>query len=184
MPEGTGTLLDNMLVVWGRELGNTNHAMQPHPIVLAGGAQGALRTGRFIDVKGEPHAKLLVSIMQMMSVTTTTIENIDADSAAHQARLTFATRSLVRSAFVRKDRLTDGSGELLRRGLIRCQHSTHRTEERQRLLELRIQDFLRCYLSADHATGVGISLSAPERSGRKHLQRDEGLAHSACQRFP
>jgi hypothetical protein len=80
IPEGTGTLLDNMLVVWGRELANTNHAMQPHPIVLAGGAQGALRTGRFIDVKGEPHAKVLVSIMQMMGMTATTIGNINADS--------------------------------------------------------------------------------------------------------
>src|SRR5215471_8179015 len=36
--EGNGTLLDNTLVIWGRELGTTSHRMQPHPVILAGGA--------------------------------------------------------------------------------------------------------------------------------------------------
>jgi len=79
--EGGGTLLDNTLVIWGRELGTTSHSMQPWPTVLIGGAQGALRTGRFLDVKNEPSAKLLVSILQMMGMdTATTIGNVDADS--------------------------------------------------------------------------------------------------------
>jgi hypothetical protein len=55
--------------------------MQPWPTVLIGGAQGALRTGRFLDVSNQPSAKLLVSILQAMGMSSTTsIGNIDADS--------------------------------------------------------------------------------------------------------
>jgi len=79
--EGDGTLLDNTLVVWGRELGTTSHAMQPWPVVLIGGARGALRTGRFLDVNKEPSAKLLVSILQAMGMaSTTSIGNVDMNS--------------------------------------------------------------------------------------------------------
>ncbi len=79
--EGDGTLLDNTLVVWGRELGTTSHSMQPWPVVMIGGARGALRTGRFLDVNKEPSAKLLVSIMQAMGMdAATTIGNVDPDS--------------------------------------------------------------------------------------------------------
>ncbi|HEX6274058.1 MAG TPA: DUF1552 domain-containing protein [Polyangiaceae bacterium] len=78
--EGNGTLLDNTLVVCGRELGSTSHRMQPMPLVMAGGAQGALRTGRFIDVNNEPHAKLLVSICRMMGLSTNGVGDINPDS--------------------------------------------------------------------------------------------------------
>ena len=79
--EGGSTLLDNTLVVWGRELGTTSHAMQPWPTVLIGGAGGSLRTGRAIDVNNQPSARLLVSILQMMGMdTATSIGNVDVDS--------------------------------------------------------------------------------------------------------
>jgi hypothetical protein len=78
--EGNGTLLDNTLVVWGRELGTTSHRMQPMPLVMAGSGQGVLRTGRMIDVNNEPHAKLLVSICQMMGLTTNGVGDINPDS--------------------------------------------------------------------------------------------------------
>ena len=79
--EGNGTLLDNTLVLWGRELGTTSHSMSPWPVVLIGGAQGALRTGRFLDVNKEPSAKLLVSVMQAMGIDDAmTIGNVDANS--------------------------------------------------------------------------------------------------------
>jgi hypothetical protein len=78
--EGTGTMLDNTLVVWGRELGTTSHRMQPHPVVLAGGGNLGLRTGRFLDVSNEPHAKLLVSIAQLMGLPTTSVGNIQPNS--------------------------------------------------------------------------------------------------------
>jgi hypothetical protein len=78
--EGNGSLLDNTLVVWGRELGSTSHRMQPMPLVMAGSGQGALRTGRMLDVNNEPHAKLLVSICQMMGLTTNGVGDINPDS--------------------------------------------------------------------------------------------------------
>jgi hypothetical protein len=78
--EEGGTMLDNTLVVWGREMGATNHRMQPVNLILAGGARGALTPGRFLDVNGEPHAKLLVSICRMMGIDTNTFGNINADS--------------------------------------------------------------------------------------------------------
>jgi hypothetical protein len=78
--EGGSTLLDYTLVVWGRELGTTSHWMQPHPLLMFGGAQGALRAGRFIDVSKEPHAKALVSMAQMMGLDVSTFGNIDVNT--------------------------------------------------------------------------------------------------------
>jgi hypothetical protein len=78
--EGDGSLLDNTLVVWGREMGTTSHKMQPVPAILAGGARGGLAGGRLLDVKGQPHAKLLVSICRVMGLDVNTVGNIDVDS--------------------------------------------------------------------------------------------------------
>lgn len=78
--EGDGTLLDNTLIVWGRELGSTVHRMDRVPILMAGGAAGALRTGRSLDFDKQQHAKLLVSIAQIMGVETNSIGNRVPDS--------------------------------------------------------------------------------------------------------
>jgi hypothetical protein len=79
--EGGSSLLDNTLVVWARELGTTSHAMRPWCVVLAGGSALGMRTGRFLDVSNEPSAKLLVSVCQMMGLTSQTgVGNIDAES--------------------------------------------------------------------------------------------------------
>ncbi|HTV17868.1 MAG TPA: DUF1552 domain-containing protein [Polyangiaceae bacterium] len=89
IPEGNGSLLDNTLVVWGRELGTTSHRMDPWPVVLAGSARGELETGRFLQVgsagsgnsrQREPSAKLLVSIGRLMGLDINSFGNIDADS--------------------------------------------------------------------------------------------------------
>ncbi len=66
--EGDGTLLDNTLVVCGRELGSTAHRMDRWPVVMAGGARGGLSTGRYLQFDGQEHAKLLVSIAQLMGL--------------------------------------------------------------------------------------------------------------------
>jgi hypothetical protein len=70
--EGAGTMLDNTLVVWGSELGKGNsHSFAQVPFVVAGGASGAVRTGRFLQVAaGTTHNRLLVSIAQAMGVTS------------------------------------------------------------------------------------------------------------------
>lgn len=72
-PDVDGSLLDNTLVVLCSELGDSNlHDHNRVPFVLAGGAGGRLKTGRFLDFRGsnngenEPHTKLLVSVAQMM----------------------------------------------------------------------------------------------------------------------
>lgn len=89
IPEGDGSLLDNTLVVWGRELGTTSHRMDPWPVVLAGSARGELQTGRFLQFgttgnnnnrQREPSAKLLVSIGRLMGLDISSFGNIDADS--------------------------------------------------------------------------------------------------------
>lgn len=78
IPEGSGTMLDNSLLVWMPELGNGWHDMHKMMFVMAGGAGGAIRTGRYLKYDeslpappggrgerlGPPHTKLLVSIMQ------------------------------------------------------------------------------------------------------------------------
>jgi hypothetical protein len=79
--EGNGTLLDNTLIAWGHENGNTSHRPDNAPFLLAGGAGGALRTGRFVSSPAKtPHAKLLVSIAQIMGVPITSIGDIVPNS--------------------------------------------------------------------------------------------------------
>ncbi len=73
--EGNGTLLDNTLIVCGRELGSTAHRPERVPFLLMGKAGGALRTGRFLSYDGQQHVKLLVSVAQLMGLNTTSIGN-------------------------------------------------------------------------------------------------------------
>jgi hypothetical protein len=78
--EGNGTLLDNTLVVWGRENGTTAHRMENVPFLLAGKAGGALRTGRFVNFPANPHAKLLVTVAQLMGLPITSVGNINTNT--------------------------------------------------------------------------------------------------------
>jgi hypothetical protein len=85
VPEAAGrTYLDNSLVYWGNELG-FNHIAYSVPCLLAGGASGAIKTGRYLDyidwsgrsffaqemgnvIKGIPHNRLLATILQSMGL--------------------------------------------------------------------------------------------------------------------
>ena len=78
--EGNGTLLDNTLVVWGRELGTTAHRMERVPFIMAGGAAGAVTPGRYLSFDREAHAKLLVSIAQIMGLGIDGVGNREPDS--------------------------------------------------------------------------------------------------------
>src|SRR5207244_404662 len=50
---GAGSMLDNTLVVWCKELGDSRlHDGKSVPFVLAGKAGGFVRPGRFLDFKG------------------------------------------------------------------------------------------------------------------------------------
>jgi hypothetical protein len=66
-PEGTGTMLDNSIVVLCSEVSDGNtHSHDDMPFVVCGRGGGALRTGRIVDAGGRRHGELLVSLAQAM----------------------------------------------------------------------------------------------------------------------
>jgi hypothetical protein len=65
--EGDRTLLDSTLVFWGTEISHPAlHAQNDMPFILAGGAGGRVRTGRWLRLGGKSHNDLLVSILQSL----------------------------------------------------------------------------------------------------------------------
>ena len=70
IPEGDGTLLDNSMLLFGSELGQGgSHIVHNLPLILAGGAGGALKTGRHIKTPSHtPMANLLVEVLGRMQV--------------------------------------------------------------------------------------------------------------------
>lgn len=80
IPEGEGTVLDNTLVCWGRELGNTAHQFYDYPGIMMGGGALGLRTGRFLNVKNKGHVQWLVSIANLMGMPMSSFGNIEPDS--------------------------------------------------------------------------------------------------------
>jgi hypothetical protein len=70
-PGGTGTMLDNTLVVWAKEIGDARlHDGQSVPFILAGKAGGFVKTGRYVKFGGLSHQALLVSMCNAMGVDT------------------------------------------------------------------------------------------------------------------
>ena len=71
-PDGEGTMLDNSVVLWAKEMGDSRaHVCTDVPFVLAGGS-GCFNTGQYLSFDGEPHNKLMVSICQAMGLTNDT----------------------------------------------------------------------------------------------------------------
>jgi hypothetical protein len=76
IPDGSGTALDNTLLLWANELSRGNaHSHPDMPFVLAGRAGGRVRTGRNLTYGAVPHNNLLVSILNAMDVPATTFGN-------------------------------------------------------------------------------------------------------------
>ncbi len=85
IPEGSGTMLDNSLVIWNHEQqSGDNHSRRDMPYVLAGGL-GVFKMGRALDIggrdsdggkqgvgrdSGKPHNGLLIAIANAMGVPT------------------------------------------------------------------------------------------------------------------
>jgi hypothetical protein len=69
-PDGEGTLLDHVAIVYGAGMSEGNgHVPENLPIVLAGGANGALRGGRHIRfAKGTPLANFHLTLMDLLGV--------------------------------------------------------------------------------------------------------------------
>jgi hypothetical protein len=73
--EGARTLLDNTLVFWATEIGeSTQHDLTLMPYVLAGGAGGQIATGRLLDFSQNrrDNNQLLVSIAHALGATDLT----------------------------------------------------------------------------------------------------------------
>jgi len=68
--EGDGTLLDNVMIVYGSGLSDGNqHDHANLPVLVAGGGAGSLKTGRHVQYKKDtPMANLLVSMLDRMGV--------------------------------------------------------------------------------------------------------------------
>jgi hypothetical protein len=76
IPEGDGTLLDNTCIVWTNELGKGNsHTRDNMPCVIAGGAGGSLRTGRWLQYRERSHADLWTTLAQVYGVEISTFGN-------------------------------------------------------------------------------------------------------------
>ena len=68
-PLAGGTLLDNTIVLWVKEMGDSRlHDCNGVPFVLAGGAQSPFELGRYLQLGGVPHNKLLTSVCRGMGL--------------------------------------------------------------------------------------------------------------------
>jgi len=73
--EGDGTLLDNSIVLWATEIGeSTQHDLTMMPYVLAGSGGGKIRAGRLLDFSSNrrDNNQMLVSLGQAMGATDLT----------------------------------------------------------------------------------------------------------------
>ena len=77
IPEGSGSVLDNTLVLWGNEVseGNT-HSHANMPFLMAGGGW-YFRTGRSVRYTAASHNDLLVSVLNAMGNPTKTFGQPD-----------------------------------------------------------------------------------------------------------
>jgi hypothetical protein len=73
-PDGNGTLWDQTMLVWSRDMGDAvNHQGTDMPFVVGGGAGGYLRHqsgGRLISGRGAAHEQVLLAILQGMGATS------------------------------------------------------------------------------------------------------------------
>jgi uncharacterized protein DUF1552 len=69
-PDGDGSLLDHVLLLYGAGMSNSNaHNHHDLPLILVGGASGALKGGRHLRYPdGTPSANLLVTIMDKLQL--------------------------------------------------------------------------------------------------------------------
>jgi hypothetical protein len=72
-PDGNGTLFDQTLMMWARDMGDgVQHDGSDMRFVFSGGAGGYLQTsanGRYIAASGQPHIGALLNAAQAMGIT-------------------------------------------------------------------------------------------------------------------
>ncbi len=68
-PDGDGTLLDHMTMMYGAGIADSNaHATSDIPVVLVGGGAGNLKGGRHIRFKDLPLANLHLTLLDQFGV--------------------------------------------------------------------------------------------------------------------
>ncbi|MBI2372625.1 MAG: DUF1552 domain-containing protein [Deltaproteobacteria bacterium] len=79
IPEGNGSLLDHTLVLWCNELSvGSSHSQVNMPFLLAGGAGGRIRTGRYLQLAtSRSHNDLLLTILRAFGGNGETFGNPD-----------------------------------------------------------------------------------------------------------
>ncbi len=75
VPEGSGTMLDNTLIVWSNPL-RSSHTKTNLPILMIGGGW-YFDMGQFTRYSSEPHGKWLVSLCHAMGVNVSTFGETD-----------------------------------------------------------------------------------------------------------
>ena len=72
IPDGDGTLLDHSMVLYGSAMSDGNqHNHGPLPVILAGGASGALKGGRHIrNPKDTTMSNLLLALLDKLTIPT------------------------------------------------------------------------------------------------------------------
>ncbi len=72
-PDGSGTLLDQTIVCWARDMGDApNHSGDDMRFVFAGGAGGYLKkspNGRYLQGSGQTHQQGLLTLAEAMGIT-------------------------------------------------------------------------------------------------------------------
>lgn len=63
IPEGDGTLLDHSIVLWVTEGSEGGHGRDNVEVVVAGGGNGKLRTGQYLDLPGVTHNDVLLELL-------------------------------------------------------------------------------------------------------------------------
>ena len=79
-PDGEGSLLDNIVLMYGSGMSNSNvHSPVDLPLLLVGGGAGRLKGGCHLQYPGEtPSGNLLVSVMETLGVPQEQIGNSNA----------------------------------------------------------------------------------------------------------
>jgi hypothetical protein len=74
---GTGTLLDSGVAVWTNDLADKYHSYKNVPQVLAGGCNGFLKTGQYIDAGGVDNNKLWNTVGSAVGCKNANGDNLD-----------------------------------------------------------------------------------------------------------
>jgi hypothetical protein len=73
VPEGSGTLLDNTMIIYANELtAGAAHSVSPPICFVAGKGGGKLKTGRLLDLAQYDFSQLMLTAANVMGVTDVT----------------------------------------------------------------------------------------------------------------